>query len=349
MEVEKMKTYLGITIGDPAGVGPEITLKAMMNAEVLKTTIPIAIGDKQVLEKAKNIIRSDWELIEIDCIDAIGSSDDQCFYYMNVNSIGDQPWEYGKVDRICGEAAYSYITYAIDLAIKNIIDGVVTGPINKEAFNLAGYHFSGHTEIFAHQTKAEKFRMLLTGNKLKVIHVTTHSSMRKVCDMITFDRVFDTIVLADQSIRILGKTNPVIGVAGFNPHSSENGLFGDEEEKAIIPAIKKAQEAGINVVGPVSPDTVFVKALGGDYDIVVAMYHDQGHIPLKMEGFKMDPFTKAFTSLSGVNCTVGLPIIRTSVDHGTAFDKAGTGEANEESMVEALLMAAKMAKNKKKI
>ncbi|WP_201780301.1 4-hydroxythreonine-4-phosphate dehydrogenase PdxA [Acetobacterium bakii] len=342
-----MKTCLGITIGDPAGVGPEITLKAMMNSEVLKATVPIAIGDKRVLEKAKSIIGSSWELIEIDCIEDIDSIRGSCFYYLNINSIGEQLWEYGKVDKICGAAAFSYITKAIDLAMSKKIDGVVTAPINKEAFNLAGYHFSGHTEIFAHQTKAEKFRMLLTGKKLKVIHVTTHSSMRKVCDLITCDRVFDTIVLADQTAKLLGKSNPVIGVAGFNPHSSENGLFGEEEEKEITPAIKKAQAVGINVVGPISPDTVFVKALGGDYDIVVAMYHDQGHIPLKLEGFKMDPLTKAFTSLSGVNSTVGLPIIRTSVDHGTAFDKAGTGEANEESMIEALLMAAKMAENQK--
>jgi 4-hydroxythreonine-4-phosphate dehydrogenase len=225
---------------------------------------------------------------------------------------------------------------------------VVTGPINKEAINLAGHHYAGHTEIFADYTHTNNYGMLLSGGGLNVIHVTTHVSMREACDRITTDRVLEVIRLADRALQLMGKTPRRIGVAGCNPHASENGLFGDQEAKGIIPAIEAARAEGLDVTGPAPPDTVFVKALGGVFDVVVAMYHDQGHIPLKLCGFRLDQATGLFTQMSGVNTTIGLPIIRTSVDHGTAYDRAGKNQANEESLVEAIEMAVTFAKNRDK-
>ena len=220
---------------------------------------------------------------------------------------------------------------------------MVTAPINKEALHLAGHLYSGHTEIFADYTHTPHYAMLLMSGKLRVIHCTTHVSMRKACDLITKERVGEVIGLADQAMKMMGLPHYTIGVAGLNAHCSENGLFGTEEAEAISPAIREAQAKGIHVEGPVPPDTVFVKALAGQYDVVVAMYHDQGHIPLKVVGFQLDAATGRFTSLSGINTTIGLPILRTSVDHGTAFDKAGQNLANEASMMEAIQLAAQMA------
>ncbi|CAK7033765.1 MAG: D-threonate 4-phosphate dehydrogenase [Eubacterium sp.] len=346
-----MKPILGITIGDPAGIGPEITLKAMACQEIWKMCSPVAVGDKKVLEKALKIIKIEKELVPVkenslrETLDHLGKD---ALPYIDMELFKTADWQFGKVDARCGDAGFQFIKKGIILAMDGVLDGVVTGPINKEALNLAGHHFSGHTEIFAHYTGTKAYRMVLTSDKLRVIHVTTHASIRRVCDMIKKDRIYDTICLADETLRLMGIDSPRIGVAGFNPHCSEGGLFGDEEALEIIPAIEAAEKAGIKAIGPVSPDTVFVKALGGAFDMVVAMYHDQGHIPLKLCGFRMDPETGAFTSMSGVNCTVGLPIIRTSVDHGTAFEMAGTGKANEESMLDALHMAAIMARGREK-
>jgi 4-hydroxythreonine-4-phosphate dehydrogenase len=221
----------------------------------------------------------------------------------------------------------------------------VTGPINKEAINLAGHHYAGHTEIFAEYTNTRNYGMLLSGGGLNVIHVTTHVSMKQACSLMTKEKVLNTIHLADFALKLMGKKPRRIGVAGFNAHASENGLFGDEEATGIIPAIEAAKAEGLDVTGPVPPDTIFVKAMGNQFDIVVAMYHDQGHIPLKLCGFRMDPKTGLYTQMSGINTMIGLPIIRTSVDHGTAFDKAGKNCANEESMIDALKSAVTFAQN----
>ena len=224
-------------------------------------------------------------------------------------------------------------------------DAVVTGPISKEAIHLAGHHYSGHTEIFADYTNTRDYAMLLVSDKLRVIHVTTHVSMEEACRRITKDRVLRVIKLAQTGMELLGFPRPRIAVAGFNAHCSENGLFGDQEAKGIIPAVEEARKLGMDVDGPVPPDTVFCKAVSGMYDVVVAMYHDQGHIPIKLMGFTMDSATGSYTSLSGINCTIGLPIIRTSVDHGTAYGKAGEGRANAQSMIEAIEAAHIMAGN----
>ena len=341
-----MRPILAITMGDPAGIGSEIAVKALDQPAIYERCVPIVIGDTAAIADAVHFCgRSHLTLNEIhDPAEAKGTYG--TIDTINLGLLEPNGWQYGKVQQNCGEAAFQYVKHAIELALAGKVHGTVTGPINKEAINLAGYHYSGHTEIYGDLTHTKDFGMLLMSQSLKVIHVTTHVSMRHACDLITKERVLTVIKLADEALRLLGYDKPKIGVAGFNAHASENGLFGDEEAKGIIPAIEAAAAEGYDVDGPVPPDTVFVKAKAGKYDVVVAMYHDQGHIPLKLDGFKMDEKTGLYTSMSGINCTVGLPIIRTSVDHGTAFGKAGKGTANEESLVEAIDAGIKMATSK---
>ncbi|MFA9381833.1 MAG: 4-hydroxythreonine-4-phosphate dehydrogenase PdxA [Acetanaerobacterium sp.] len=330
-------------MGDPAGIGPEICVRALADKRVLQSCTPVIIGDKAAMESALRTTGSDWSL---KCLENPKQAKGQSgvVEYIDMNLLPPAGFAYGKVSADCGRAAFGYVKKVIDLAMAQEVQGTVTGPINKEAMNLAGIHYSGHTEIFADLTSTKSYAMMLLSDQLRVIHATTHVSMRRACDLITKDRIYDVIMLSWQALRDLGIENPRIAVAGLNPHCSENGLFGSEEALEIIPAIEEASLKGILVTGPVPPDTVFVRALAGEFDVVVAMYHDQGHIPLKLCGFKVE--NGHYTSVSGVNFTVGLPIIRTSVDHGTAFDKAGKGTANAESMVDAILMAAKMAQSK---
>ena len=340
-----MRPIIGITMGDPAGIGPEISVKSLAKKEIYEDCLPIIIGDYEALKEANEFTNLDLKLNEVyDPKEAKGELG--IIDFINLNYLKPRSWEYKKVSALTGEASFNYIKKAIELAMKDRIHAVTTGPINKESINLAGYKYSGHTEIFAEYTKAKDYAMMLVSDELRVIHATTHVSMRNACDLIKKKRLITVINLADNAMKLIGIENPRIGVAGLNPHSSENGLFGNEEKDEIIPAIEEAKKLGVIAEGPVPPDTVFVKALAGQYDIVVAMYHDQGHIPLKLTGFKLDALTNKYTSISGINCTVGLPIIRTSVDHGTAFGKAGEGRANEGSLIDAIRLAVKMAKTK---
>ncbi len=336
---------IGITMGDPAGIGPEVVVKALNKKSVYQKSIPVVFGDYEALREAIDFCHLDLELREIKDVDE-ARGEYGTIEYINFDFLKHRGWEYKKVSALCGDASFNYVTSAIKCAMDKKISAVITAPINKEALNLAGHHYSGHTEIFAEYTNTSSYAMLLASGDLRVIHVSTHVSLREACDRVKKDRVLNVIKLAEQGMKLLGYENPVIGVSGLNPHCSEGGLFGYEEEKEIIPAIEEAKKLGINVVGPEPPDTTFVKCLGGNYDIVVAMYHDQGHIPLKLSGFKMNPKTKQYTSMSGINCTIGLPIIRASVDHGTAFGKAGEGRANEESMLDAIFAGIEMAKNR---
>jgi 4-phospho-D-threonate 3-dehydrogenase / 4-phospho-D-erythronate 3-dehydrogenase len=342
-----MKPVIGITMGDPSGIGAEITVKALGSKEIYESCIPVVFGDEAAMRDAINFTNSS---LKLNLIDEASEAKGELGYIdlINLGYLASGNWEYKKVCKISGEASFQYIVKAIEFAKEGKIHAVTTGPINKEAVNLAGHHFAGHTEIFAHYTDTASYAMMLTSNTLNVIHVTTHVSMRQACDIIRNgkEKVKHTIRLANEGMKSLGCKEPRIGVAGFNAHSSENGMFGDEETLSIIPAVEECKAEGINCEGPIPPDTVFVKAVGGMYDVVVAMYHDQGHIPLKFNGFKMDAATGKFTSMSGVNTTIGLPVIRTSVDHGTAFDRAGEGRANEESMIDAIKMAVTMSKNK---
>lgn len=338
-----MRHYIAITMGDAAGIGPEIVVKALADRSIYMRTIPVVIGDRAPLEDALSFCHSPLKLHVVDTPEA-AKGEYGTIDLIDSGLLKPGDWAYKTVCASSGEAAFQYILSGIQLAMERRVDAVVTGPINKEALNLAGHHYSGHTEIFAEYTHTPDYGMLLISKSLRVIHVTTHTSMRNACDYIRKnpEKVAAAIELASEAMHQLGIDQPRIAVAGLNAHASENSLFGDEEAVSIIPAIQKCQTKGILVEGPVPPDTVFVKAMSGQYDVVVAMYHDQGHIPLKLSGFKLDLKTNRYTSMAGVNATIGLPIIRTSVDHGTAFGKAGEERASAESMIDAIDVAVTM-------
>jgi len=332
------RPIIGITIGDPAGIGAEITVRALSRKEIYKKSRPVVIGSKSVIKDAIKMIPSNLELNVINDIEEI-KGEFGIIDLLDLDNIRLDEFKYGQVNVKAGQASLDYIYKGIDLAMAKQIDAVVTGPIHKESIKAAGSPHAGHTEIFATRTKTKDYAMMLADKHLKVIHVSTHVSLREACDLVKKERVLIVIRLADKAVKDLGVKTPKIGVAGLNPHAGEGGLFGREEIEEIIPAIKQAQKVGINVEGPIPPDTIFSKVIGGQYDIAVVMYHDQGHIPMKVTGFKYNKKTNIWLSMSGVNVTVGLPIIRTSVDHGVAFGKAGEGRANEESMIEAIQMA----------
>lgn len=336
------KPILGITMGDPAGIGPEIAAKAMADRNVYDICRPLVVGDAETMRQAVKIVN-----VNI-VVRAISDVDEAKFEYgiMDVIDLKDVDVSglvHGKVSAMAGKAAFDAVKKVIELALDKKIDATITGPLNKEALNLAGYHFSGHTEIYAHFTNTNDYAMMLASGNLRVVHVSTHVSMREACDRVKKERVLKVIKLADAACRKIGIADPRIGVAGLNAHSGENGMFGTEEINEITPAIEEARSLGLNVEGPVPPDTLFSKAKGGQYDIVVAMYHDQGHIPLKVVGFNWDEDKKKWSSVNGVNITLGLPIIRSSVDHGTAFGKAGKGTATEESLLNAIEYGVKLA------
>ena len=340
------RPIIAITMGDPASIGPEITVKALSSPDIYNICRPLVIGDACMLTKALSITGCEHLVIH-----PVSSPENALFNpgtidVLDMGLVDEKNLAIGEVSVQAGDAAFCYVKKAIDLAMAKEADATVTNALNKEALNLAGHHFSGHTEIYAHYTNTSKYTMMLAHKDLRVVHVSTHVSLREACDRVKKDRVLEVIRIADQACRDLGIENPRIGVAGLNPHSGVNGLLGREELDEIIPAIEEACSLGINADGPVPPDTIFSKARGGWYDIVVAMYHDQGHIPLKLVGFVYDAAAGAWNSVEGVNITLGLPIIRVSVDHGTAFDQAGTGKASPASLVNAIDYAAKLALKK---
>ncbi len=337
------RPIIGITMGDPAGIGPEITIKALSNFPLYERCAPIVIGDAAVLDKAK-LITDRAELK----IHPVKSVKDAKFTFgtidvLDMGLVDMEKLETGTVSVMAGEAAFQYVKKVIGLAMNHEVDATVTNAINKEAVNLAGHHYSGHTEIYAELTGTKKFTMMLAHKNIRVVHVSTHVSLREACNRVKRERVLEVIEIANQACIHMGIASPVIGVAGLNPHCGENGLFGTEELTEIIPAVMDAKNKGINAQGPVPPDSIFSKARGGYYDIVVAMYHDQGHIPLKVIGFVYNKDLKKWDAVEGVNITLGLPIIRTSVDHGTAFDQAWTGMASELSLVNAIDYAISFA------
>lgn len=335
---------IAITMGDPAGIGPEVVVKALTNREVYEKCIPVVIGDYEALQDAIHFSKLNLKLLEINKpVDAQGKYG--VVEFINLDYLKPGSWVYKENSALCGEAAFQYIIQSITYAKEKTVAAVITAPISKESINLAGHPYSGHTEIFAEYTDTKDYAMLLASGNLRVIHVTTHCALVEACRLIREERVLKVIKLANKACKMLGIEKPKIGVAGLNPHCSENGLFGTEEASEIIPAIQVAQSEEIDVQGPESPDTVFVKCKAGIYDIVVAMYHDQGHIPLKLNSFQWDMTESRYSSVRGINTTIGLPIIRVSVDHGTAFGKAGEGRANADSMVEAIEVGLAMAEN----
>jgi len=332
---------LGVTMGDPAGVGPEIIARAGADPAVRRDSRPVVVGAASAMSAALGLVASPLTLHAVkrvaDCRWADGTLE-----VLDLANVDMQTLPRGAVSAEAGRAAYDYVERAVVLAQAREIDGIVTAPINKEALAAAGMPHTGHTEILAKLSNTTNYAMLLMGHDLRVIHVTTHVALRRVPDLVTRERVLTTIRLAQRTMTSLGRRDARIAVAGLNPHAGEDGLFGDEEKTAIVPAIDAARGEGMTVIGPLPADTLFSRARGGEFDIVVAMYHDQGHIPVKTVGFTYDETSRRWTGLSGVNVTVGLPFVRVSVDHGTAFDRAWKGVANPESMIEAIDVAVRM-------
>lgn len=317
-------------MGDPGGVGPEVIVQALGNRGIRRLCVPIVIGDARVLSRALRLVRNQLTLREIGSpVEAVSSGD-----HLNVISMrkaGLSVTPVTKPTTAGGEASVRYIRKAVELATLGQVDGIVTAPISKEALRMAGERWPGHTEMLAEMSQTEQYAMMLVGGPLRVILVTIHTAIRDVADMITVQRILGVIRLAKRACDMFRIQSPRIGVAGLNPHAGEAGMFGEEEKREIVPAVRRAQREGIPVSGPYPPDTIFYKAFKGEIDIVVCMYHDQGLIPLKMIAFDR-----------GVNVTVGLPFVRTSPDHGTAYDIAWKGIANPLSMIEAIRLAAKL-------
>lgn len=333
-------------MGDPASIGPEITVKALSDKTIYEMCRPLVVGDACVMEAALPIA-GHKELT----VHAIADIKDAKFSFgtIDVLDMGLVKMEHlvrGKISAMCGDAAFRYVKKVIELALEGQVDATVTNAFNKEAVNMAGHHYSGHTEIYADLTGTRNYTMMLAHENVRVVHVSTHVPLREACDRVKKQRVLDVIRIGNQACREMGIENPKIGVAGLNPHSGENGLFGREEIEEIIPAIEAARAEGIDADGPVPPDTIFSKAKGGWYDMVAAMYHDQGHIPLKVMGFVYDQKKQAWDAVSGVNITLGLPVIRVSVDHGTAFDQAGIGTASDVSLRNSIEYAVMFANHK---
>jgi 4-hydroxythreonine-4-phosphate dehydrogenase len=334
----KHKPLIAITMGDPAGSGPEAILKALKHRALWKLARFIIVGDLKVLNKAREIVKADnIDFILTEDPDKFDINKDFAVGVIDLNNVNLEKLAYGRPSVIGGKAAYEYIVTAVRYAIQNKVHAIMTAPISKESLNMAGYKYPGHTELLAELTEAKEVIMMLIAKSLRVSHVTTHVSLKKAIELIKKDRILRTIELTyDALINLFKITNPKIAVAGLNPHAGESELFGDEEIKEILPAIQEAHSKGIEVTGPYSPDSVFFRAYHNrEFDAVIAMYHDQGHIPIKMIGF-----------LEGINLTLGLPIIRTSPDHGTAWDKAGKGTVNERATIEALRIASILARAK---
>jgi 4-hydroxythreonine-4-phosphate dehydrogenase len=340
------KPIIAITMGDPASIGPEIAVKALLEKKIHEICKPILVGDVSVFE---DIIKRLKLAAKMNVIDRVAAAKFEwgTIDVFDLKNVDINKLVLGEISAMCGEASFQSIKKVIELALAKEVDATVTGPINKKSINEAGHHFAGHTEIYAHFTGTKKYAMLLVEDKMKVIHVSTHVSLRQACDLVKKERIIEVTQLLYNGMISLGEKNLKIGIAGLNPHAGDSGLFGTEDEMEILPAVEEARKMGFDVEGPVPPDTLFAKAATGAYGGVVAMYHDQGHIPFKLAGFKWNAEKKQMDSVKGVNITMGLPIIRTSVDHGTAFEIAGKGIASADAMILAIESAVQLSKNKK--
>ncbi len=324
---------IAITMGDPAGIGPEIILKALGCEGIYAHCKPVIYGDRAWMQQTASLlphceiepgeVRVNYAKLASKLVQQATDAD-----------LSGLQW--GELSAQAGKAAAQCVIAAAQAALRGDVDAVVTAPLNKEAMAMGGYPYPGHTELLAEVTQTPRYGMMLLSGNLRVVHVSTHVSLREAIERVRTPRIVECIRLADRACRDLGIAHPRIAVAGLNPHAGENGLFGTEEETEITPAIVQARQENIDASGPHPPDTVFARAAKGEFDLVIAMYHDQGHIPVKLHGFD-----------TGVNVTIGLPIIRVSVDHGTAFDIAGRGIASEKSLLEALRIAAQMVKSRR--
>jgi 4-hydroxythreonine-4-phosphate dehydrogenase len=323
---------VAVTMGDSAGIGPEIIAKTFTERGFQDENRAFVIGDARIMRRAAELMGLPLGVNEIEKLEEAlfeGGG-------VDVLQVGELPGDlpFGKLDARAGAAAFGYVRRATGLALEGSVGAVATAPLNKEAMHMGGYEYPGHTEILAELTETKDYAMMLVTEELRVIHVSTHVSLKEAIERVRPERERAVIRLARDALSKLDVEEPKIAVAGLNPHAGENGLFGDEDDERIAPAVAEAREEGIDVTGPLPPDTVFARARRGDFDMVVVQYHDQGHIPIKLMGFE-----------GGVNVTVGLPFFRTSVDHGTAFDIAGTGRADHSSMRAAIELARELARS----
>jgi 4-hydroxythreonine-4-phosphate dehydrogenase len=337
--METAKPLIAITMGDPAGVGPEVVLGALSDRRVRAACWAVVVGDLRVLRQAAHDMNRKPQIRAVAHVSEVREGG-YVRHVLDLHNADPASVPPGRVNAKAGKAAAEYIARAVALALSGAVDAIATAPINKEALRLAGVPYPGHTEMLKALCGAGEVAMMLLHENMRVSHVTTHLSVKDACEQITRARVLSVIRLTDEGLKMMGLSRQRIAVAGLNPHAGEGGLFGQEEREAIAPAIAGAQAEGIDAVGPLPPDTVFARHRAGEFDAVVAMLHDHGHIAIKTVGFAAGKEGRLRTA--GVNLTLGLPIIRTSVDHGTAFDIAGKGVADPTSMVEAILLAARM-------
>jgi 4-hydroxythreonine-4-phosphate dehydrogenase len=327
--------HIGITMGDPTGIGPEIIVKALSMEEPFQTCRPIVFGDREVLSKTIRIQNLSVALKVIDRIPEDGYLPNNIFL-LPITQLEADSLCFGKPDRACGEAMVKYIEEAVRLVMSGKLDAITTCPINKQAMNAAGYPFPGHTELLAHLVGASSVAMMFLGAKWKIVLATTHLPLKNVSKWITLNRILSTLRLTDEGMKKYFEIpHPKIAVLGLNPHCGEEGLLGEEEKREILPAIEEARSLGMDVEGPFSADSFFDLSKQTPFDVVISMYHDQGLIPIKMYGFK-----------DAINFTLGLPFVRTSVDHGTAYDIAGKGLADPTNLIKAILTAANLSKSK---
>ena len=331
-----MRTKIAIPMGDPAGVGPEIVVKTAVSKEILDLCDLVVIGDKKVLEKATEICQVDLKIHTIKNVEE-GKYEKGILNVIDLENVDMNTLEYGQVQGMCGKAAFEYIKKCVELAMEHKVDAIATTPINKESLKAGNINYIGHTEILGDLSNSRDPLTMFEVDNMRVFFLTRHMSLRKACDAITKERVLEYIERCTKALKQLGVSGKM-AVAGLNPHSGEHGLFGDEEVKEITPAIEEAQKLGYDVVGPVGADSVFHQALQGRYAAVLSLYHDQGHIATKTYDFERT-----------IAITLDMPFLRTSVDHGTAFDIAGKGIVSAVSMIEAVKLAAKYAPNFKNI
>lgn len=328
------KPYIAITMGDPSGVGAEVTAKALLDNPIYDECKPFVIGNSKIIENSIKTIGGNTPTRIVHSINDV-KGDPDTIEVLETDDIDCSSTVPGQLSEIAGKASVKWILKAGELAASGLVQAVVTAPINKEACKLAGYKDVGHMEIFQSQTGVSEVATMLMADNLRVVHLTTHKSLKVACDYVTQDNVVAKLKLTNSSFQEWGFKNPRIGVSALNPHAGDGGVIGDEEKKQIVPAVETAAGLGINVTGPIPADSIFNQAIEGIYDVVLAMYHDQGHIPIKIHNWA-----------KSVSVNLGLPFIRTSVDHGTAFDIAGKGLADHKSMMEAIRVAVSLASKK---
>jgi len=329
------KLIVAITMGDAAGIGPEIIVKALLREEIYSICRPLVVGEGAIMQEAIKLADRPLRLCPVSAAAEVGGQFGT-IDLLDLHNLDREEVILGQICSACGRAAVEYIIEAARLALDGKVSALVTAPINKEAIKQAGHGEIGHMEFLARLTGVTEYATMLVTGPLRVVHLTTHYSLRNACDMVTKERVLSRLKLTDESFRGWGVEHPRIAVAALNPHAGEGGLLGSEEIEELVPAVQEAQDLAIDARGPFPADSVFNRALDGEFDVVLAMYHDQGHIPIKVHGFERS-----------VSVALGLPLIRTSVDHGTAFDIAGKGIANARSLEEAIKMAVRLSEDKR--